>query len=73
MSNGLVAEHSFQVRREIDVMLERLKLLSDSLHLTEDAEYTAGTSSLAHSFGGKEPEYDDSDLIWRNPNYVPPG
>lgn len=73
MSNAAITEHSINVRRDIDVMMDRLKQLSNSFHLIEESDYSVGVASLSQAYGENEPDYNDSDLVWKNPNYVPPG
>lgn len=73
MTNATATRDSLALRSEIDSLLQELRLLRQSWHtITESDDYGLSYASLNQAYGDDEPEYGETDLIWKNPNYVPP-
>lgn len=73
MTNAIATRDSLALRSEIDSLLQELRLLRQSWHtITESDDYGLSYASLNHAYSDDEPEYGENDLIWKNPNYVPP-
>lgn len=73
MTNLIATRESLELRQDIDSILKELLSLRRSWHaVTEDDDYSLSYASLNAAYADDEPEYSESDLIWKNPNYVPP-
>lgn len=59
--------------RQLDPLVSSLlALLAQQQEVTERAEWLAFSSAqLERAYGDDEPDYDETDLIERNPNYQP--
>lgn len=62
-------QHDSQLNPLVSSLLD---LLNQQQEDTEQADFhTLSMSGLARAYGDDEPEYDESDLIWINPNFKP--